>query len=217
MLSAAGDGELEPNDLHEVTHHLTGCASCTGALSDYSTIGGELRKIAVKPSLEGFTRSVLDTIAKLVAVAILLLALHNVIVRPSSVNVAHISPETVARTQPPAPARLVDVRVDSAFLADANSGSFSHAGGRTQSGKMIVFNLPGGKTLHVMPRAMAGNMIAMQVVLYDGKQTAMTAEMKLESGDTFALSGEKYGEGTLLIRISPTSASNDLPRTRQNS
>jgi len=60
---------------------------------------------------------------------------------------------------------------------------------------MLVFNLPGGKTLHVMPRAIAGNMIAMQVVLFDGNQAAMTAEMKLESGDTFALSGEKYGEG----------------------
>ncbi len=216
MLSAAGDGELEPNDLREVTHHLTGCASCTGALSDYSTIGDELKKIAVKPSLEGFTKSVLDVIAKLVAVAILLIALQSVIAGPGSVNVAR-SPETVARMQPVAPTRLVDVRVDSAFVADASAGSFSHTNGRTQSGKMIVFNLPGGKTLHVMPRAIAGNMIAMQVVLFDGNQTAMTAEMKLESGDTFALSGEKYGEGTLLIRISPTTASNDAPRAQQAS
>jgi len=217
MLSAAGDGELEPNVLREVTHHLTGCASCTGAVSDYSTIGRELRKIAVEPSLEGFTKSVLNVIAKLVAVAILLIALQSLIAGPGSVNLAR-SPETVARMQPAvAPTRVVDVRVDSAFVADASSGSFSHANGRIQSGKMIVFNLPGGKTLHVMPRAIAGNMIAMQVVLFDGNQTAMTAEMKLESGDTFALSGEKYGEGTLLIRISPTTASNDTPRTQQAS
>ena len=217
MLGAVGDGELEPNDLQEVAHHLTGCASCTGALSDYSTIGGELRKIAVKPSLEGFTKSVLDVIAKLVAVAMLAIALHSAIVGPNRLEISQSIPETVASKQPAAPTRLVDVRVDSAFVADANSGSFSHTGGRTQSGKMIVFNLPGGKTLHVMPRAIAGNMIAMQVVLFDGKQTAMTAEMKLESGDTFALSGEKYGEGTLLIRISPTTASIDTPRTQQAS
>ena len=101
------------------------------------------------------------------------------------------------------------MRVDSAFVAEANSGAFSHIGARTQSGKMLVFNLPGGKTLHVMPRAIAGNMIAMEVVLFDGNQTAMTADMKLESGDTFALSGEKYSEGTLLIRISPTTAAID--------
>ena len=213
MLGAVGDGELEPNDLQTVARHVERCASCTGALSDYSTIGRELREIAVKPSLEGFTKSVLDVIAKLVAVALLLIALHSVIVGP--LNVARSLPETVARTQPAAPTRLVDVRVDSAFVADANSGSFSHTGGRTQSGKMIVFNLPGGKTLHVMPRAIAGNMIAMQVVLFDGNQTAMTAEMKLESGDTFAVSGEKYGEGTLLIRISPTTASIDAPRTHR--
>lgn len=217
MLGAVGDGELEPNDLQQVARHVERCASCTGALSDYSTIGRELREIAVKPSLEGFTKSVLDVIAKLVAVALLLIALHSVIVGP--LNVARSLPETVARTQPAVPTRLVDVRVDSAFVADANSGSFSHTGGRTQSGKMIVFNLPGGKTLHVMPRAIAGNMIAMQVVLFDGNQTAMTAEMKLESGDTFAVSGEKYGEGTLLIRISPTTAAidNETPRTQQAS
>jgi Putative zinc-finger len=216
MLSAAGDGELEPNALQEVSHHLTGCASCTGAQSDYSAIGQELRKIAVEPSLEGFTKSVLDVIAKLVAVAMLAIVLHSALVGTHS-QISQSIPETVASRQPLAPTRLVDVRVDSAFVADANSGAFSHTGARTQSGKMLVFNLPGGKTLHVMPRAIAGNMIAMQVVLFDGKQTAMTAEMKLESGDTFALSGEKYGEGTLLIRISPTTASIDTPRTQQAS
>ena len=218
MLSAAGDGELEPNALQQVTHHLTGCASCAVAKSDYSTIGTELRKIAVTPSLEGFTKSVLDVIAKLVAVAMLAIVLHSVIVGRNSL-ISQPLPQTVASRAPLAPTRLVDVRVDSAFVADANSGAFSHIGARTQSGKMLVFNLPGGKTLHVMPRAISGNMIAMQVVLFDGNQTAMTAEMKLESGDTFALSGEKYGEGTLLIRISPTTASidNETPRTQQAS
>jgi len=217
MLSAAGDGELEPNDLQQVTHHVTGCASCTDAQSDYSTIGNELRKIAVEPSLEGFTKSVLDVIAKLVAVAMLAIVLHSALVGPNSLTISHPIPQTVASRPPVAPTRLVDVRVDSAFVADTNSGAFSHTGARTQSGKMLVFNLPGGKTLHVMPRAISGNMIAMQVVLFDGKQTAMTAEMKLESGDTFALSGEKYGEGTLLIRISPTTASNDTPHAQQAS
>ena len=70
MLGAAGDGELEPNDLQEVTHHLNRMRLVhRRAQSDYSTIGRELREIAVKPSLEGFTKSVLDVIAKLVAVA----------------------------------------------------------------------------------------------------------------------------------------------------
>src|SRR6202030_2839284 len=142
MLSAAGDGELEPNALQEVTHHLTGCASCTGAQSDFSTIGNELRKIAVEPSLEGFTKSVLDVIAKLVAVAMLAIVLHSVIVGPNSLKKSQPIAQTVASRPPVAPTRLVDVRVDSAFVADTNSGAFSHIGARTQSGKMLVFNLP---------------------------------------------------------------------------
>ena len=42
---------------------------------------------------------------------------------------------------------------------------------RTKSGRMIVFQLPGGKTLHVQPRAIDGGMIAMEVVLFDGTRT----------------------------------------------
>ena len=50
MLSAAGDGELEPRDLREVTHHLEQCPSCTGELADYSKIGHGLRAMTVMPS-----------------------------------------------------------------------------------------------------------------------------------------------------------------------
>ena len=72
---------------------------------------------------------------------------------------------------------------------------------------MLVFSLPGGQTLHVQPRAIDGDMIRMEVVLFDGERPTMTAELKLGNGDTFAVGGENYGEGTLLIRISPTTAS----------
>jgi hypothetical protein len=212
MLGAAGDGELEPDDMQAVARHLTRCASCTVELSDYSKIGRELRAIAVMPSLEKFTKSVLDIIGKLVVIAIFAAALHGT-VGPSTVKVAQSRPAIVGikRSAPGSVARstgVVDVRVDSAFIADQSSGSFSHTNGRTESGKMLVIRLPGGKTLHVQPRAVEGGMIAMEVVLFDGKQPAMTAELNLESGDTFALSSEKYGEGTLLIRISPTTAAN---------
>ncbi len=209
MLSAAGDGELEPGDLREVARHVRRCASCTGELSDYSAIGRELRTIAAMPSLEGFTKSVLDVIAKLVAVAIFVLALHGGIFRPGIEHVARSLPETVTGQQPAspvvvAPPAVVEVRVDSALLAGLGSGTFDHTSGRTESGRMIVFALPGGRTLHVQPRALDGGVIAMEVVLFDGKRPTMTANMNLESGDTFAVGGEKYGEGTLLIRISPS-------------
>jgi Putative zinc-finger len=209
MLSAAGDGELAPGDLREVAHHVEQCASCTGELSDYSKIGHELRALTVMPSLEGFTKSVLDVIAKIVAVAVLVLALHSGIFRSGIAPIARSLPETVA-SKPPAPpiavrpAEVVDVRVDSAFVANPAFGSFSHTSGRTESGKMIVFALPGGKILHVQPRAIKGGVIKMAVVLFDGGRATMTADLSLASGDTFALGGDKSGEGTIFIRISPT-------------
>jgi len=208
MLGAAGDGELEPNSLREISGHLTQCATCKSELSDYATIGRELKAIAVAPSLEGFTKSVLDLIATLVAVAILILALRVGADRPNIVNVAHAVPETVAsKPAAPAPIKMFDVRVDSAIVADEGIGPFIQTNARTESGKMLVFSLPGGQTLHVQPRAIDGDMIRMEVVLFDGERPTMTAELKLGNGDTFAVGGENYGEGTLLIRISPTTAS----------
>jgi len=209
MLGPAGDGELEPNALREVTHHLNGCTACTGELSDYSKIGRELKAIAVLPSLEGFTKSVLDVIAKLAVVAMLAIAVHAVVfpttqqVAQTVISRAAVS-SSVARS-----ARLVDVQVDSAFVASADdSGAFVHRYQRTKSGRMIVFQLPGGKTLHVQPRAIEGGMIAMEVVLFDGARPTMTANLKLQSGDTFALTGQQSSEGTLLLRISPSRAAN---------
>ncbi len=209
MLGAAGDGELEPNALREVTHHLNRCASCTGELSDYSTIGRELKAIAVLPSLEGFTKSVLDVIAKLAVVAMLAIAVHAVVF-PTARQVAQtVASRPAVSSSVARSAKLVDVQVDSAFVADADdSGAFIHRYQRTKSGRMIVFQLPGGKTLHVQPRAIDGGMIAMEVVLFDGARPTMTANLKLQSGDTFALTGQQSSEGTLLLRISPTRAAN---------
>jgi hypothetical protein len=218
MLGAAGDGELDAAAMQEVAHHLKCCASCTGELSAYSTIGHQLRAIAVAPSLEGFTRSVLDVIAKLTVVAVVAIALHAALF-PTAQQFGKAVPQIVA-SRPVASSSatrstaLVDLQVDSAFVGGADSASFSHRYQQTKSGRMVVFTLPGGKTLHVRPRAVVGNMIAMEVVLFDGKRTAMTADLNLESGDTFALSGEQYGAGTLLIRISPSAAAEAAPRPK---
>ncbi|MGA6971334.1 MAG: zf-HC2 domain-containing protein [Candidatus Binatus sp.] len=208
MLGAAGDGELEPSSMREISSHLTQCATCKTELSDYATIGRELKAIAVAPSLEGFTKSVLDLIATLVAVALLILALRFGAVRPNIVNVAHAVPETVAsKPLAPAPIKMFDVRVDSAIVADEGTGAFVHTNARTESGKMLVFSLPGGKTLHVQPRAIDGDMIRMEVVLFDGDRATMTVDLNLENGSTLALGGEQFAEGTLLLRISPSTAS----------
>jgi hypothetical protein len=209
MLGAAGDGELEPRDLQQVAHHLVGCTNCTGELSDYSKIGRELRAIATTPSLQGFTKSVLNVIAKIAAVAMLAIALHTGIVRLGTADIARTLPATVASKSPASPAvagpaKEVDVRVDSAVVADRASGSFNHTSGRTVSGKMLVFALPGGKVLHVQPKAIEGGMIRMEVVLFEGGRATMTVDLNLQNGSTLALGGAQFEKGTLLLRISPT-------------
>ena len=65
MLGAFEDSELEPNEMQEVAFHLARCESCTGVLSDYSTIGRDLRSITAVPSLAGFSSAVIARVDRL--------------------------------------------------------------------------------------------------------------------------------------------------------
>jgi hypothetical protein len=206
MLGAAGDGELEPDHMQEIAHHLTRCADCTIRLSDYAAIGRELKAIATMPSLEGFTKSVLAAITTLIAVAIFAIALHGTAVRPDSVSIARSDTAPTSSTAT-APIRMVEVQVDSAMIVDQASASFSHTNLKAKSGKMLVFNVAPGKTLHVQPRVIDGDMIKLEVVLFDRGRPTMRTDVNLENGSTVTLGGEQFAEGTLLLRISPTTAS----------
>jgi anti-sigma factor RsiW len=65
MLGAFEDSELEPNEMQEVAFHLARCATCTGTLADYSTLGRDLRAITVTPVLAGFSSAVVARIERL--------------------------------------------------------------------------------------------------------------------------------------------------------
>jgi anti-sigma factor RsiW len=70
MLGAFEDAELEPNEMQEVAYHLARCDSCSGILSDYSTVGRELRSITpaldfAAPNLAGFADAVIARIDRL--------------------------------------------------------------------------------------------------------------------------------------------------------
>lgn len=65
MLGAFEDSELEPNEMQEVAFHLARCESCTGILADYSTVGRNLRSIAVEPALGGFAAAVIARVERL--------------------------------------------------------------------------------------------------------------------------------------------------------
>jgi anti-sigma factor RsiW len=65
MLGAFEDSELEPNEMQEVAFHLARCESCAAVLADYSTLGRDLRSIAVEPSLAGFSSAVIARVDRL--------------------------------------------------------------------------------------------------------------------------------------------------------
>ncbi len=77
----------------------------------------------------------------------------------------------------------------------------SHQDGITECGKMIAFMLPGGKILHIQPRAVDGDMIAMEIVLFDGTRPMMTTDLKLKDNGTLIVGGPRYEQGMLIISI----------------
>ncbi len=80
----------------------------------------------------------------------------------------------------------------------------SHRDGETRCGKMIEFTLPGGRILHVQPREIDGDMIAMEVVLFEGARPMMTTDFKLRNNGTLILGGQRYQQGMLIISVGAT-------------
>lgn len=119
--------------------------------------------------------------------------------------------------------RQVTVYIDSVMAADTNEGTdprlgpmnqklrrlfgfstynlIGHNEGQTSCGKMIAFTLPGGKILHVQPRAIDGDMIAMEIVLFDGTRPMMTTDLKLKNNGTLIVGGPRYEQGMMIISI----------------
>lgn len=128
-----------------------------------------------------------------------------------------------------APAREVTVHVDSVLASDTNEGVddqlasmghrlqslfsyttyhlVSHQDGQTSIGKLIAFDLPGGRILHVEPREIDGDMIAMDLVLFQGQRPLMTTGLKLRDHGVLIVGGPRYKEGMLIISIGCEAAS----------
>ncbi|MGH7815063.1 MAG: hypothetical protein ACREQI_13815 [Candidatus Binataceae bacterium] len=119
--------------------------------------------------------------------------------------------------------RRVTLHVDSVLAAESNEGTdprlgrmrktlqgafsyssyrlVSHQEGVTECGKMLTFALPGGRILHVQPRAIDGDMIAMEIVLFDGARPMMTTDLKLRNHGSLIVGGQHYQQGMLIISI----------------
>jgi hypothetical protein len=77
----------------------------------------------------------------------------------------------------------------------------NHQEGETECGKMIAFTIPSGKILHVQPRAVDGDMIAMEIVLFDGTRPMMTTDLKLKDKGTLIVGGPRYEQGMMFMSI----------------
>ncbi len=134
--------------------------------------------------------------------------------------------------------RQVTVYIDTVLAADTHEGvdkrlvpmmpklnglfSFStyslvnHQEGETECGKMIAFTIPGGKILHVQPRAVDGDMIAMEIVLFDGTRPMMTTDLKLKNGGTLIVGGPRYEQGMMFMSIGASTGPHQVGPAESN-
>jgi hypothetical protein len=77
----------------------------------------------------------------------------------------------------------------------------SHQEEQAAIGSQITFDLPGGRILHIEPRAVEGDMIAMQMVLFQGERPVMSTDVKLRNHGVLLVGGPRYEQGMLIISI----------------
>lgn len=71
----------------------------------------------------------------------------------------------------------------------------------TRCGRTMVFTLPGGRILHVEPRGIDGNMITMQILLFQGERLIMATDVKMTNHGTLMVGGMRYEQGMLITSI----------------
>jgi hypothetical protein len=129
----------------------------------------------------------------------------------------------LAQTDQP---RSITIRVDSVLAANTGKGmdaslSSSVIGSRlkalfeyttyrlvmhqqqqTVCGRMVTFEMPGGRILHIAPNSVLDNMISMELVLFEGTRPLMTTDLKLMNHAVLIVGGPRYHEGMLITMIS---------------
>jgi hypothetical protein len=68
-------------------------------------------------------------------------------------------------------------------------------------GTLLSFDLPGGHILHIEPQGIDGDMIAMELVLFQGERPVMTTDLKLRNHGMLIVGGPRYEQGMLIISI----------------
>jgi hypothetical protein len=119
--------------------------------------------------------------------------------------------------------RVILLRVDEVIAADTGEGIdqrllpmggrleslfryttyrlISHQVGRTECGRTVAFTLPGGWIVHVEPSAVRDDMIAMELMLFQGARPMMTTDVRMRNHGMLIVGGPHYQQGMLIIPI----------------
>ncbi len=119
--------------------------------------------------------------------------------------------------------RVILVRVDEVIAADTGEGIdqrllpmglrleslfryttyrlISHQVDQTECGRTAAFTLPGGWIVHVDPSAVRNNMIAMELMLFQGARPMMTTDIRMRNHGMLIIGGPRYQQGMLIIPI----------------
>lgn len=71
----------------------------------------------------------------------------------------------------------------------------------TVCGRMVAFTLPGGRILHIAPRAIDDGMIAMELILFEGARPIMSTDLKLMNHGMLIVGGPRYQQGMLITTV----------------
>jgi len=77
-----------------------------------------------------------------------------------------------------------------------------HQEQETVCGRMVTFEMPGGRILHIGPKSVLDNMVSMEMVLFQGPRPEMTTDLKLMNHAMLVLGGPSYHQGMLIEMIS---------------
>ena len=127
------------------------------------------------------------------------------------------------KATPAMPRRIIMLHVDEVLAADTGEGIderllpmggrleslfryttyrlISHQVGRTECGRTAAFTLPGGWIVNVEPSAVRDNMIAMELMLFNGTHPMLTTDVRLRNHSMFIVGGPHYRQGMLIIPI----------------
>jgi hypothetical protein len=73
-------------------------------------------------------------------------------------------------------------------------------------GQAVAFNLPQGRILHVNPISIEGNMIALELVLFEGAHSVMRTDIKMINAGAIMIVGPRFPGQTYITTIEANEA-----------